>query len=374
MKVLHIITGLNNGGAEGVLYRLCKFENGVEHVVVSLLGEGKYGHLLRRAGIEVHYLNMSKGIGLFKSLWTLYRLLLRNNPDLVQTWMYHADLIGGIVARFAGVKSILWNVRHSTLEPGKSKRSTRVVAKICALLSGWIPKKIVYCAFESKNVHEKLGYKMHHAVVIPNGYDLTQFVVNDSARMLMRAEIDVSDDDLVIGMVGRFDPQKDHQTLLKAAALLKEKLPSFKLVLVGNGLNDSNYELNDRIKKYNLKGNVCLLDQRSDIAYIMNGLDVHVLSSSSGEGFPNVVAEAMACGTPCITTDVGDAAVIVGNTGWVVPPDTPQALTDAILSAAAEKQYKSEAWAERKLVSRNHIIHSFSLEKMCEKYLSTWSG
>lgn len=372
MKIVHIITGLNNGGAEGVLYRLCKFDTDCEHVVISMMGEGKYGSLLENVGITVHYLNMSRGAVSLISLLKLYKLLLLHRPDVVQTWMYHADLIGGLIAKIAGIKTIFWNVRHSTLEPEKSKRSTRWVAKICALLSGWVPKKIIYCALEARRVHEELGYKMDRAEVIANGYNLTQFAIDDAARLAIRSELGVTDSNIVIGMVGRFDPQKDHYSLIKSVALLRKKTSPLKLVLIGKDLDASNIELNGNIKKYDLDESICLLSQRTDIAAIMNGLDIHVLSSSFGEGFPNVLAEAMACGTPCVTTNLGDAATIVGDTGWVVPPNNSQALANAMFEAIVEKENQPTTWQARRIASRARITDNFSLEKMCNRYVSIW--
>ena len=169
-KVCHIITGLNNGGAEGVLFRLCAFDASNTHIVISLMDEGKYGPLLRDAGITVYSLNMRAGKVSLGGLIKLYKLLRLLRPDVVQTWMYHADLIGGLVAKVAGVKSVFWNVRHSTLEPGKSKRSTILVAKTSAYLSSWVPNRIVYCAHSAQAVHEAIGYKVGKAVVIANGY------------------------------------------------------------------------------------------------------------------------------------------------------------------------------------------------------------
>ncbi|MBE0472108.1 MAG: glycosyltransferase [Methyloprofundus sp.] len=373
-KVSHIITGLNNGGAEGVLYRLCKYDSNHKHVVISMMGEGKYGPLLKEAGIEIHCLNMKPGRVSLSGLSRLFRLLKQNKPDVVQTWMYHADLIGGVVARLAGVKHVFWNVRHSTLEPGKSKRSTIWVAKACAFVSGLIPKKIVYCAHEAKVVHETLGYKKGKAEIIGNGYDLTQFSIDSGASIAFRTEIGSSVDENLIGMVGRYDPQKDHANLIDALGLVRNAGYNFKLVLIGRDLDANNQTLLNHIHDNQLTETVVLLGQRTDIPAVMNGLDLHVLSSSFGEAFPNVLAEAMACGTPCVTTDVGDAALIVGETGWVVPPKEPEALAYAIMQAIEEKQTNHQVWLDRKLACRNRIVENFSIEKMIANYHQAWFG
>ncbi|WFE68797.1 glycosyltransferase [Thiomicrospira sp. R3] len=371
MKILHIITGLNNGGAEGVLYRLCKFDSAHQHIVVSLMDEGKYGPLLQALGVEVHCLNMPAGRVKLAGLLTLFKLLRRLKPDVVQTWMYHADLIGGVIARLAGVRNVFWNIRHTTLEPGKSKKSTIIIAKVCARLSGFVPKGIVCCAQESVKVHAELGYKRSKMTVIGNGYDLALFNPDDALKTEFRNELKVKPDDLLLGMVGRFDPQKDHMGLLEALSRVKKLNSSFKFALIGRDLNTHNRALSDAISQLDLVSNILLLNQRADIHAVMNGFDLFILSSRS-EAFPNVLAEAMACGTPCVTTDVGDAAVIVGQTGWVVPPKDPQALANAILQAIDEKQTNHQAWLLRKQSCRERIVNNFSIEKMVFAYHRVW--
>jgi len=371
MKILYVITSLNNGGAEGVLYRLCKHEDRHQHVIISMMGEGKYGPLLKDIGIEVHCLNMPQGRLSISGLWRLFKLISNNKPDVVQTWMYHADLIGGLIARLAGVKHVFWNVRHTILEPSKSKRSTIWVAKVCAVISAWVPKKIVYCAHKAKVVHEAMGYKKVKAEIISNGFDFTQLSIDSSSKAAFRSELGLNNDVDLIGMVGRYHPQKDHANLIKALYLVKKENYNFKLVLIGQDLNATNQTLLNLIRDNRLTENVILLGQRTDIPTVMNGLDLHILSSS-GEAFPNVVAEAMACGTPCVVTDVGDAALIVGESGWIVPPKEPQSLANSIMQALQEKQTNQQAWLLRKKACRSRIVDNFSMEKMIEGYRRVW--
>jgi len=371
-KIIHIITGLNDGGAEAVLYRLCLSDKTSRHIVISLMDEGKYGSMLKVARVEVHCLNLPAGKVSFSALWRLYQLIRKKKPDRVQTWMYHADLIGGVIAKLAGIQQIYWNVRQSDLEPGKSKLSTIWVVKTCAMISSWIPKKIIYCAHKAKAVHEALGYKQDKAEIIGNGYDLKQFSFDTGLKTAFRAEMGLSDDENLIGMVGRYDPQKDHASLITALGLVKKAAFNFKMVLIGKDLDANNQVILNHIRDNQLTENVVLLGQRIDIPTVMNGLDLHVLSSLS-EGFPNVLAEAMACGTPCVTTDVGDAAIIVGETGWVVPPKDPQALAGAIMEALKEKQLNHKTWLERKASCRHRIVENFSIENMIEGYHQVWS-
>lgn len=370
-KVVHIITGLNDGGAEAVLFRLCTADSISRHHVISLMDGGKYGPLLEAAGVPVTCLGMPQGRVNFSGLLKLWRFLSSEQPRVVQTWMYHSDLVGGVVARLAGVKSVFWGIRHSNLERGEAKSSTILIAHVCARLSGWIPKRIICCAERAKTVHQALGYKADRLLVVPNGYDLQRFSPNASARTKLRLEWGLDDKMPLLGMVGRFDPLKDHENLLRALSLLKSKGLDFRCVLVGRGMDEHNQKLNAWIELYELEEEILLLGQRTDIPAVMCALDIHVLSSC-GEAFPNVVAEAMACGTPCITTDVGDASLIVGDTGWVVPPMDDIQLKNALVSALQE--YKEPPlWIRRSHFSRERVENNFSLNKMVAAYHAAWS-
>jgi glycosyltransferase involved in cell wall biosynthesis len=367
LVVLHVISGLNDGGAEGALFRLCTNDSVNRHVVISMLDEGKYGSLLSNQGVEVLSLNMQRGRITLNGLLRLWRLISSHKPDVVQTWMYHADFVGGILAKLAGVKTIYWGVRHSNLSPGTVKRSTIWIARICAALSDYIPTKIVFCSSRSADLHKKMGYSGDKIVVIPNGYPLDQLVPDVTLRSDLRKKWGVAENVPVMGMVARFDAQKDHATLFKALSTIKHE---FNFILVGSGMDEQNKDLMVLLDQAKIKASVLLLGQRNDIPAIMNALDIHVLSSL-GEAFPNVLCEAMACGTPCITTDVGDAALIVGDTGWIVPACEPQALADAINSALQNKD-DFYSWSKRQELVRKRIFENFSIEKMVNSYQITW--
>lgn len=369
-KIIHIITGLNRGGAEASLYRLCTSDTSNQHIVISLLDSGKYGTLLQEAGITVHSLNMPRGRITLNGLWRLSQLLTNHYPDVVQTWMYHADLIGGVVAKIVGIKHVYWGIRHSNLEKGKAKRSTIFIAKLCAVLSPWVPEKIVSCSHQAALAHQTLGYQADKFVIIPNGFDLTEYKPDEVVRRDLRIEWNIDEDAQLIGMVARFDPQKDHRNLFSALVCLMNTRPDFKCVLVGDGMTVDNGELLSCLDAYGLRNKVLLLGPRDDIIGVMNALDVHVLSSL-GEAFPNVLAEAMACGTPCVTTDVGDAALIVGDTGWVVERQNPEALASAI-RLALDAISDTTARTVRSRQCREHIMAHFSVERMLDKYQRCW--
>lgn len=372
-KILHVITGLSDGGAEAVLYRLCTSDRSSEHVVVSLMDYGKYGPLLEDASVRVYSLNMpSGGVKLF-ALFKLFKLIKEFKPDVVQTWMYHADLIGGMIARMSGVKNVVWGVHHTNLVKGESSRTTILVAKLNAFLSCFVPRRIIYCASKSRQVQESVGFRKSIGEVVPNGYEIDDFSPKSSMRTSFRQEMMLSPESFLVGHVGRFDPQKDHETLLFAISSLNTTEKDFFTILVGSNLDDKNSILSRSISAKNVERNVTLLGRRNDIPTVMNGFDLFVLSSSFGEAFPNVLNEAMACGVPCVTTDVGDAALIVGDTGWVVPPKSPTALANAIVEAMNEQRNNPQAWLARKSACRKRIVENFSIERMISEYHRVWS-
>lgn len=372
MKVVHIISGLNDGGAEAVLYRLCSSDMSVQHHVVSLMDEGKYGALLQDAGVQVFCLNMPQGRVTASGLWKLWQLLRRIRPRVVQTWMYHADFIGGIVAKLAGIKAVFWGIHHSNLSSGTVKRSTILTAKICAKLSSIVPVHIISCSEQAALAHQQLGYCANKFSVIANGYDLQIFNPDKDTGLYLRHALGIKSGIALLGMVARFDQQKDHANLIAALSILKKQNINFYCLLVGSGMDATNNELVELLHQFDASDNVRLLGRRDDIPAVMNALDVHVLSSL-GEAFPNVLAEAMACAIPCVTTNVGDSALIVGETGWIVPPSDSVKLANALNeSIAALADPKS--WAARKQQARERIIKNFSLAKMVDAYQTLWLG
>lgn len=370
--ILHIISNLNDGGAEAVLFRLCAHDATHRHQVVSLRDGGKYGPLLEARGIPVTCLHMPRGRVTLLGLQLLWRTLRRTRPDAVQTWMYHADLLGGIAARLAGIRDISWGIHHTMLVAGENPRGTITIAKLCAWLSRRVPRNIVCCAEKARDVHTDLGYDRGRMIVIPNGYDLSVFQPDNAAGVAVRSELGLHPDHAVIGFVARYNPQKDHDNLLKALAILREQGSCPQCLLIGSGVDRSNVELGKRIDDLGLREHVRPLGRRNDMPAVMNALDVHVMPSAFGEAFPNVLSEAMACGTPCVSTDVGDAATIIGETGWIVPPSDPWALAEAIKQALEERE--TAGWAIRRQAARARVETNFSIERMVKSYGTVWCG
>ncbi len=370
MKILHIINSLNDGGAEGVLYRLATYDKNNEHFIVSLMAEGKYFQLLTNNGIKVINLNMPRGKITLTGIWGLFHFIKTQQPDAIQTWLYHSDFIGGLVSFLAGKKNIYWGIRHNNLNRCTSKFGTIVVAKICAYLSRWIPKKIVCCSHEAAKAHIAFGYRADKISVIPNGYDLDKFTPDINTRKESRNRINISKKQFLLGMVARFDIIKDHKNLLAALGIVNKRGINFYCLLAGTGIDASNKELSELIDKESIRDNLILLGRQDNIHLIMNMLDVHILSSSD-EAFPNVLAEAMACGIPCISTDVGDASSILGNTGWIVKKQNPAALASAIIEAR-NTSLNNNSWQNRKIEARSRIIENYSIENMVAEYNRIW--
>jgi glycosyltransferase involved in cell wall biosynthesis len=373
MRIYHIISGLNDGGAEAVLFRLCKGDRANEHLVVSLSGPGKYGPMLEALGTVVIPLGMKRGLPSFSAFNRLIRLLREERPDIVQTWMYHADLFGGLAARMAGIKSIIWGIRNSTLEIGKSRAATLFLVRLLAYLSIRIPSRIAVCARRAMEVHVRKGYNSDIMRLIPNGYDLDEYKPRPVGSQQLRDLLGVSCGMPLVGTVGRYHPQKDHVGLLKAISVVYRRGIHFRYILVGANMDRLNTGIVEQIEQLGLQNIVTLLGSRTDIPEIFNALDLHVLPSAFGEAFPNVIAEAMACETPCIATDVGDSADMIGETGWVVPPKDPEALAKAIEQALAEKQDDPRQWEYRRHAARERIRNKFGIDEMVARWTQLWT-
>ena len=337
-----------------------------------MMDEGKFAPLLREAGIVVHCLGMPRGRLTLRGLFELRRLLKTHHPDVVQTWMYHADLIGGVVARLFSKAPVCWGIRSSVLIRGGLPFSTILIARLCAVISGFVPHTIVCNSLRAAEVHQAMGYRADKFVCIPNGYDISRFKPDKGQREKIRTELGISGATFLLGMVARYDPFKDHETLFKALGLLKRGGRSFRCVFVGTGMHDTNERIQGYIEQEEIGDSVLLLGQRNDIPDLMNALDVHILSSSS-EAFPNVLAEAMACGVPCISTDVGDAVLIVEETGWIVPPNDPNALAKAI-EIAVEERTNAEKWSKRAAAARERIAANFEIGAVVQMYCRCWGG
>lgn len=298
-------------------------------IVISLGERGEVGSRIEAAGIPVIALNMKKGISSVRKLIQLVLTLRKFRPAVVQTWMYHADFLGGLATRLAGIKTLAWAVRHTDLSPAANKRSTLRVVGLCARLSHYIPSKILVNSQVARKAHIRIGYPAEKMVVIPNGFDVERFVPSALARQDFREELELDAATPLVGVIGRFHPQKNQLGFVRAMVELRALRPDVHFLLAGQDIDVDNHVLMGAIQAADI-GEVChLLGPRADIPNLMASLDVLALPSV-GEAFPNVVGEAMACSVPCAVCDVGDSAWIVGETGRVVPTGDMSGLAHAI--------------------------------------------
>lgn len=367
IRILHIISGLNTGGAETVLHRLLSKidQNTFYSEVISLTDIGTIGKKIKELGVTVKALDMKRGVPNPYYILKIIKIIKEMKPDIIQTWMFHADLIGGIAGRLSGSNPIVWNIRNSSLNDGKIKRTTQWTIAACAKVSHLIPHKIIIVSEKAKMDFIKAGYDKNKIRIVYNGIDTNLFKPNSQAKEIFCKEHVVPEDCFLIGLIARFDPQKDHYNFIKAAHLVSREYPSSYFVLCGEGVVWENTNLVHWINEFDLKNSFRLLGNCENIEQITASLDLAVLTSSYGEGFPNVLAEAMACGVPCVSTNVGDAKTIVGNTGIIVPPNNSEALSNAISNLLAIKE------SERKkmgLKARQRIENNFSLMNMVKKY------
>jgi glycosyltransferase involved in cell wall biosynthesis len=369
-RILHVISGLGPGGAETVLFRLISGSNDFDHEVICLGARDWYSSRIEKLGIEVYHLDYSSAVGAIRMAVRLNRLVQSINPDVVQCWMYRGNFVGGLVGRFAG-KPLVWNVRSSSLGP--LRLASRILARVSGRLTKWLPDYVINCSVGSARIHARLGYDAVEGGVIPNGYDSQQFFPDDIARSETRKALGITDEGFLIASIGRWHKQKGFPELLGALRLLRDRKIPVRLLMIGRGIDGANAELVDLIRTTGCTEVVQLIGERSDIPAIGRVADLHVLASIGVEGFPNVVAETMLSGTPNVVTDVGDSALIVGDTGWVVPPADQIRLADAIEQAYRESKNSSEQWRERRAAARKRIAENFSIGRMVQAYENVWT-
>ena len=372
MKILNIITSLGDGGAEATLYKiLSNNQSHHNHFVICLMGKGKYGKKLIERNINLITLDLPRGKITTKSILILFKTIKKISPDVVQTWLYHADFIGGLISKIIGIRKIYWNIRTSEYFSKNISLKTKLIIKINAYLSHFIPNKIIYCSSRSIRIHEKIGFAKK-SYLIRNGFDHILFKEDKIKKKIYRKKLNISEEDFVIGFISRFDPIKNHQLLIDSINLLLKKdfkLKNVKCIFIGKGIKD-NKSINYLINSANLKKTFILLNQKENIFDYMNILDLHVLPSH-GEGFPNVVAETMCCGVVNIARDVGDSSIIISDDNLIFN-DNSKELSDLILKIIKIKQSKIDKWFEMKNNVRKKIISNYSINKMIKDYYSLW--
>lgn len=362
-KVLHIITGLSIGGAERMLTRLIERTDRarLSSVVVSLT-TGPTGAPVD--GTPVFTLNMRPGVPDPRALLALGRIIASERPDVVQTWLYHADLMGLLAAKWKHAGALAWNVRCASLSAAQSSRGLIAVRTVLSRLSR-VPDVVVTNSEAGRLAHEAYGYRPRRWVLIPNGFDITVLRPDATRRARKRAELGIGPAAPVIAMIARLHPIKDHETFFAASADLLRTNPDVVFVLAGMGLSADNRHVRtyfDRFKlnlaSYRLRG--C----QDHIEQLLPACDLCTLTSTS-EGFPNAIGEAMACGVPCIATDAGDSARVIGKAGTVVPIRRPAELADAWRQFLRLDTTRKGALGEE---ARRRIVQDFSIDSVAAQY------
>lgn len=363
LRLVHLITSLNVGGAQMHLYKtVTRFRpDKITSTVVSLVPGGKIAQLLQSQGVSVIDLGMRPGCPNPRALFRLSSVLRRLKPHIVQTYLYHADLLGYLAARWAGVPNILWNLRQSRMDFSRYHRTTDLTVRLCARLSRKV-KHILVNSYAGLKAHAQLGYDTARMLVVPNGFELNRFRPHPPSYRELRQELKLDPEARLVGMLARLDPQKDHETFLRAAQLVSKRLPEAFFLLAGNGLNHDNPAFAKLLAANPINPErLRLLGERSDTPRLLAALDVYISSSAFGEGFANAIGEAMASGVPCVVTDVGDSAHIVGETGVVVQPRQPQDLARAIEDVLA---WPSAGRASRGAAARARIVQKFDINSI----------
>ncbi|HLJ28088.1 MAG TPA: glycosyltransferase [Candidatus Angelobacter sp.] len=366
MRILHVITGLEAHGAETMLFKLLSARSaGYEAAVVSLAREGELGPRIAALGVPIYSLGLRGALPNPAAALALRRITRSVRPQLIQGWMPHGNLMASLAGAFAREYApVLWNVRMSLYSLGDLPWRTSCLIRLGARLSSR-PAAIIYNSQVGAKQHEAIGYNAARRVVIPNGFDCQMFRPDQRARQEVRAELGVSDGSVLIGLIARYHPMKDHLGFLRAAGMLASRYPLARFVLIGRGVTQEDPALLAMIAEQHLQGRVFLLGQRLDTLRLTAALDVACSASFWGEGFSNAIGEAMACGIPCVATDIGDSAYVVAEAGMIVPPRNPEAFAYAMAQLI-------EAGPERRRelgdLGRRRIETEFSLPVVVRRY------
>jgi glycosyltransferase involved in cell wall biosynthesis len=360
IKICHLITGLDTGGAERTLVNLVTAMNRdeFENEVVTLLKPGPMARMLAQAGIPVTSMEIGRHRPNPAALLSLIRYLRAKRPAILQTWLYHADFFGSFAALIARPGHLIWNVRSSEIDAPGIRLSTRFLARVLALMSRR-PDAIVVNSQDGRRYHERIGYRPKQWVNIANGVDLERFRPRPGERAELRTRLGIPADTTVIGLVARYHPMKDVDTFLRAASRFQRDHENVKFALCGDGLSPKNMALAELVRALDLDRNAILLGPRLDIELIYPALDVLTLCSIYGEGFPNVLCEAMACDVPCVATDVGDSHEIIGDRRRIVAKGDHEALAGAWHRLLGQPSHESP---------RSQVATRYSLQHMCTQY------
>ena len=328
LKILFLIRSLSIGGAERQLVILAKglHQQGHEVSVAIFYAGGPLEKELHETGIPVFALHKSGRWNVLPFFMRLVRVVWKLKPRVIYGFLGTPNILSAFLKPIFPKIRMVWGVRASNMDLDRYDWLARAGYRLECWLSRFAD--LIICnsraGLEYAAAH---GFPRGKMTVIPNGIDTERFKPDAAARTRVREEWGIAENEILIGLVARLDPMKDHPTFLRAAAMLARERPDVRFVCVGDGPESYRAELHRLTIELGLDGKLILAGARRDMPAVFNALDI-ASSSSYGEGFSNAIAEAMACGVPCVVTDVGDSALIVGETGGVVPPSRPDALCE----------------------------------------------
>lgn len=365
MKILIFARALTVGGSERQLALVARglAQHGYDIEVVVLYGGGTFEAVLRDTGVRLVSLEKKGRWHFFGPSIDLVRILLRERPDVLYAFLPTQTTLAAILLPPWLPTKLVFGLRSAGMEMEKYDRLSAFFAWLEARLSR--RADLIIANAEAVRVDGiRRGMPQEKITVIPNGIDTTLMRREDGARERCRKEWSFQNDHFVIGIVARLDPMKDHDTFLTAAAGLAREQDDVRFVCVGDGAPEYRESLKTRACDLGLSNRLVWAGERSDLATVYSALDVATLSSAFGEGFPNVIGEAMACGVPVVSTDVGDSKTVIGDCGIIVPPRRP----DCLKTAWAEMRRRlSTEEKELRTASRARIVEHFSLDKMIAK-------
>jgi len=371
MRVVHCITGLSGDGAQRMLLRLViqLQKRSVDNLVISLSKREALAYDFEQQGIPVHSLGMQHPSQIVGGLAQLGALMRAIAPDVLQGWMYHANLAVSSVAPFLRTKPpVVWNIRRGMDDYAERKFSTRAVVRANAMLSARACR-IVYCTQESREQHESFGFASPHGIVIGNGFDTTIFAPHAEKRRAVRVRYGIADHEILIGNIGRDDHAKGRSFLFEAFGRLLQRVPHARLLLVGRGMEESNRELRGALVASRIAAHVILVGEYSPISELYPAMDI-LCSASVAEGFPNVIAEAMASGVPCVATDTGNTKALVEGVGIVVSSRSGTCLAEGLTAMCDEGDDRRRA---RGLLARERLKTAHSLTRVVDDYESLYA-
>ena len=360
INIVFIIRALNYGGAERQLVNLVKaMDKEKFNPTVLSFYSGPLAQELIKGNVRTIALEKKGRWDALGFLWRLYRTIKALKPNAIHGYLAFPNVLTIMLKPFFPKTKMVFGLRASNVDYSRYDKVTQAMDSIQSYLSRFADLIIVNSKAGFKHALGK-GFPEKKMMVIPNGIDTERFKPNPEAGLSVRHEWGVKDDEILIGVVGRLDRNKDHPTFLNAASLLAKQNANVRFLCLGTGPEEYRKKLLALEGSLDLSNRVIWSNTRSDMPAVFNALDISC-SSSITEGFSNIIGEAMACGVPCVVTDVGDSSYIVGETGIVVPPSDPEALMAGWIECMnKDKKEKSKQ-------ARSRIQNNFSLPHLIQR-------